>query len=646
MEMKNCGRPFSPELHKESNMNTDIYKRAEALKKHTTLKAAVESGTVEQFQDLSTSEAVILGLINQKVTIFIGIFGHGSTDLGEVMRIYEKAGVIRTVQVRNEVEASHTAAALRWHYGITPAVFTSIGPGALHALAGSLTPLSNGLGVYYLFGDETTHNEGPNMQQIPRREQELFLRLASTMGPAYTLHTPEAVFTALKRGTSQVHNPAGEKPFYLLMPMNIQPVITKGMNLLEFPSRAIIPKQICAEKESFKKAARLIENAERITVKTGGGARNIRPQTLKRFLDLTGSVYVHGPVVPGLLPTSDKRNMTVGGSKGSICGNYALAGCDLLIIIGARGVCQWDSSGTAFTNTRNIININTDEEDLAQYNRTLPLPGDAETVISELIMVLETWGASGFPAADLNDWQKDCGTKRQEWEKFKKLRFENPPIFDKKRGLKLLTQPAAIKAAVDFADSIGAVKYFDAGDVQANGFQITKDESPGQTFSEMGASYMGFAVSGLLASALVLKPDYPIAFTGDGSFMMNPQILIDAVEHKLIGMIILFDNRRMSAISSLQEAQYQNEYKTDDRVIVDYARMADSVKGVSGFTAESSLNSFKATLKKAYQYKGLSLVHIPVYYGDNEMGNLGAFGKWNVGNWCKDIQAEKHRLGF
>ena len=30
---------------------------------------------------------------------------------------------------------------------------------------------------------------------------------------------------------------------------------------------------------------------------------------------------------------------------------------------------------------------------------------------------------------------------------------------------------------------------------------------------------------------------YGIAFTGDGSFMMNPQILIDGVEHGVRGMI-------------------------------------------------------------------------------------------------------------
>ena len=92
--------------------------------------------------------------------------------------------------------------------------------------------------------------------------------------------------------------------------------------------------------------------------------------------------------------------------------------------------------------------------------------------------------------------------------------------------------------------------------MQANGFQIVEDDRTGDTFTEAGASYMGFAPSALLASAMAEEPRYGIAFCGDGSFMMNPQILVDGVEHGVRGMIVIFDNRRMAAITGLQIAQY------------------------------------------------------------------------------------------
>jgi len=101
--------------------------------------------------------------------------------------------------------------------GEKAAVVTSIGPGALQALAASIAPTSDGLGVWYLFGDETTEDEGPNMQQIPSHEQHGFLRMISAMGRTYTLHTPLALPTALRRGLNTVDHPHRAGPFYLLL---------------------------------------------------------------------------------------------------------------------------------------------------------------------------------------------------------------------------------------------------------------------------------------------------------------------------------------------------------------------------------------------------------------------------------------------
>ncbi len=609
-----------------------------------SLSKAVASGNLNQFVDISLNEALVLGLLNQGVTKYIGIFGHGSTDLGEVLRVYEESGLIKTYNVRNEVEASHVAAALRWQYGETAAVFTSIGPGALQALAASLMPLSNGLGVYYIFGDETTHAEGPNMQQIPGNEQELFLKLTSSMGKSYTLHTPEAIFTALKRGMDAVFNHEQAHPFYILLPMNTQAKMMKDCNILEFPSKTNTIKQIPSDKESFDKALELLLKYEKITVKVGNGAKDIPQELFTEFIELIDAAYVHGPIIQGLVDASHPQNMTVGGSKGSISGNFAMENCELLIVIGARAVCQWDSSGTSWKNVKEIININTRSEDALHFNRTLPLLGDAAEIVSVLVNILR---ANNINKGSSNsDWSQQYKAKRKEWLAFKKLRYTHTVLFDEKWNKELLTQPAAIKTVIDFADEIQAVKYFDAGDVQANGFQIIEDKKMDMTFTDNGASYMGFAVSGILASAIAEKPVYPIAFTGDGCFMMNPQILIDAVQFGLYGMIVLFDNRCMAAIAGLQKAQYGKAYKTDDNIKVDYVQMATSVEGVKGFFGGYSTESLRDALKNAYQHKGLSLVHVPVYYGNDELGGMGVFGNWNVGNWCDDVQKEKHRLGF
>jgi 3D-(3,5/4)-trihydroxycyclohexane-1,2-dione acylhydrolase (decyclizing) len=61
-----------------------------------------------------------------------------------------------------------------------------------------------------------------------------------------------------------------------------------------------------------------------------------------------------------------------------------------------------------------------------------------------------------------------------------------------------------------------------------------------------------------------------------------------------------------------------------------------------GTTPEALRNA----LEQAYAHQGLSLIHIPVYAGEHELGGLGVFGAWNVGNWCEEVQKKHHRLGF
>ncbi len=182
------------------------------------------------------------------------------------------------------------------------------------------------------------------------------------------------------------------------------------------------------------------------------------------------------------------------------------------------------------------------------------------------------------------------------------------------------------------------MKLFDAGDVQANGFQIVEDDQPFETFTETGASYMGFATAALMASAIADQPQYPIAFSGDGSFMMNPQVLLDGAEHHLRGTLIIFDNRRMAAISGLQNAQYGAEFRTNDSVAVDYLRIASAFPGVLALSGGDTPETLRQALATARAHDGLAVVHVPVYAGDDPVGGLGVYGSWNVGSWVDDVE--------
>ena len=622
--------------------------RAAAIAKYGSLDAALVSDGFPRRHDLTMSEAVVLGLLRQNVRSYFAVFGHGSTVVAEVLRVYQEAGLVSVFNVRNEVEASHAAAALRWVTGKKAAVVTSIGPGALHALAASLVPASDGIGVWYIMGDETTEDEGLNMQQIPKYEQGLFLRLCSTIGHAYSLHTPLAVSAALRRGQALVDHPYRAGPFFLLLPMNTQAAMLNKFVLNELPQHVSL--KIGPATGDYKDAARRLLEAGRVVVRVGGGARGAEAE-VGELLELSDAVAVVSPMAGGVVPYSSQRNMTVGGSKGTLCGNYAMENADLLVAVGTRFVCQSDCSRTAYLRLKQVININAEIDAAINYNSdehyggSIALVGDIRLTLQQLLQELRRGRKKA--GANPSDWLKECSAHRAEWEQFKRQRYDHPLIFDEAWKEEVLTQPAAIKAAADWAKGKkDIVKFFDAGDVQANGFQIVEDESPGLTFTETGASYMGFAVSALLSTAAADSRFYGLAFTGDGSLTMNPQILIDGVQHGARGCILLLDNRRMAAITGLQMAQYGREFATSDSVEVDYLAWARSIKGILALDGGASVKDLRAALDKAYAHDGLSLVHVPVYSGDNELGGMGVFGRWNVGNWCESTQVLRHDIGL
>jgi 3D-(3,5/4)-trihydroxycyclohexane-1,2-dione acylhydrolase (decyclizing) len=43
-------------------------------------------------------------------------------------------------------------------------------------------------------------------------------------------------------------------------------------------------------------------------------------------------------------------------------------------------------------------------------------------------------------------------------------------------------------------------------------------------------------------------------------------------------------------------------------------------------------------MKSTHAHDGLSVVHVSVYCGPDELGGLGAWGEWNAGNWVADVQ--------
>src|ERR1700738_1943759 len=394
--------------------------RARAIRSAGSLEQALSSGGLAPHVEVSLSEGLILGLLRQGVSTFFAIFGHGSTDIANVLSVYDEEGVTRTINCRNEVEMAHAATALRWTYGEPAAVITSIGPGALQAMAGSLAAASNGVGLYHVYGDETTFGEGYNMQQVPKPQQGIYGRIAADIGEAYTLHTPQALRESLRRGACRVFHPYKSGPFYLMLPINTQPQMLE-LNLAALPQRPELPALAPVSTDVLDNACDFIASHARVMIKAGGGTRG-HDNAIRRLANAANAVVVLSPGASGVVADGDPRNMHVGGSKGSISGNYAMGDAELSIMAGSRAVCQADCSEIGYKSAKHVININGDITDVTHYNQTTALVGDISAIANALAERLEIRGASQLDSAK-QAWLQACIAKKKEWRDYRYARF-------------------------------------------------------------------------------------------------------------------------------------------------------------------------------------------------------------------------------
>jgi 3D-(3,5/4)-trihydroxycyclohexane-1,2-dione acylhydrolase (decyclizing) len=102
----------------------------------------------------------------------------------------------------------------------------------------------------------------------------------------------------------------------------------------------------------------------------------------------------------------------------------------------------------------------------------------------------------------------------------------------------------------------------------------------------------------------------------------------------------------MGAITGLQEAQYGVGFATWNTLKVDYLAWAGSIPGLLTLDGGRTPEVLRAALEQAGRHAGLSLIHVPVYYGPHELGGMGVFGRWNVGNWVEETQTLRHEIGL
>ena len=583
-----------------------------------------------RFQKMTVAEALAAFLVGNGIRYAFGVGGHGNTPLLEALYPYHRDGRLRVVDVQHEAIAAHAAAALKWVYGLESVVFTSIGPGWLNTLIAQNTGMSNGYGFLVLAGDKTTTYEGPNMQQLMRDGQFGFVRTAGAVSKAaYVLIDPRNVYTLAREALAKTREPAGAGPVNIFLPMNLQAADHEyNLDRLLRP----LPKPRCGlrpDPAQIREAVAAILRHPRITMRIGGGAAGAGPQ-IKALAERIGAAVVIGPVAMDAVESEFSLNVGPAGSKGSISGNFASESATLVISVGGRGVCQSDCSATLYTSALEFVNVNLNPVEATRFDG-ISVVGDAGAVLGDLLTALAAHPEKQPDPA----WLGEIAEAKRRWASYLEDYYAHPCVDGK------LTQPAVIKTIDEFINTHGGIKVYDAGDVQAHGFQVARHPAPKTFISDTGNSAMGFGICAAFALGLAPDGKYPTAIIGDGSFLIQAQAIRDMVKHGSRCTVVVLDNQAMGAITALQWAQEYRGFATCDppgAAPVDFAAMAQSM-GCAGFRAGSSLDSVVECLERARACGGPAVVDVKVAFGRDKYAALAAFGRWNVGPWSSAVEA-------
>jgi 3D-(3,5/4)-trihydroxycyclohexane-1,2-dione acylhydrolase (decyclizing) len=517
--------------------------------------------TEQATKRLTMAQAVIAFLKNQYVErdgreqpFFagcFGIFGHGNVaGIGQAL---QQMPEFRYYQARNEQAMVHiaTAYAKTKNRLQTLACTSSIGPGATNMVTGAALATINRLPVLLLPGDIfARRNVAPVLQQLESEHtQDISVNDCFKPVSRYwdRIMRPEQVLTALPEAMRVLTSPAETGAVTLALPEDVQ---TEAYAYPEafFRKRVWHISRNRPDRHALEQAAAWIRTSKRPLIVAGGGVIYAEAtDILRRFVDQTGIPVGETMAGKGSLPYDHPLSMGAIGATGTFAANRIAKDADLVIGIGTRYSDFTTSSKTAFQNPDvRFININAAAFDASKH-LALPLVGDAQVTLEELLDPLDSYHVEASYRAQAEQLHTVWDA---EVERIYTIRHTPLP-----------SQGELIGAVNELSDP-SAIMVCAAGSLPGDLHKLWRARHPKNYHMEYGYSCMGYEIAGGLGIKMAAPERDVYVMVGDGSYlMMNSEIVTSIQEHyKLI--IVLLDNSGFKSIGALSRSLGQEGFGT------------------------------------------------------------------------------------
>ena len=538
----------------------------------------------------TVAELLIDALADHGVTQVWGVVGDALNPVTDAIRREER---IEWVGVRHEEAGAFAASAQAQLTDRLAVCMGTVGPGAIHLLNGLYDAKKSHAPVLAICG------------QVPRGEigTDFFQEVDND-----TLFSDGAVFTATVTSPDQLPGLIEQAGNAALHERGVAVLTLPGdVGGLDLPKGTAVPRFVtdrppaAPSHEALARAAAAVNDAGRVTLLVGQGARHARAEVLELAERLSAPMVI---TLKGKEGLEDDNPYEVGQS--GLLGNHASAvafdGCDLLLMVGTdfpykeffpkgKAVVQLDANGTHIGRRTPVDH---------------PVVGDARLGLQALLPMLE-------PKPDRAHLDK-ARSSYDAWRE-RQQQFLDPGYDRKPKGLlrrkvdnpDSRIRPELLAALVDRYAADDAVFTTDTGMATTWLARFVRMRGSRRLLGSFNLGSMANAMPQALGAQGLDRQRQVVAFCGDGGLSMLMGDLITAVSHDLPVKLVVFDNGRLGMVKLEMEQVGLPEFGT---VLhnPDFARVAEAV-GMRGIRVERP-RDVEAAVREALEHDGPVLVDV------------------------------------
>lgn len=536
---------------------------------------------------MNGAQLLIEMLILKKIETIFGYPG------GAVLPLYDAlydCDRIQHVLVRHEQAAVHAADGYARATGRPGVALVTSGPGATNAVTGIATAFMDSVPLIVLTGQVSTELIGLDSFQevdiygmtmpvtkhnyivrdvadLPKIINEAF-HVATTGRPGPVLidlpkNVMNAQYVAEEQADAQDTPPfiRGYQPYYSIDPADIE---------------------LAAERLSF---------AERPLVLVGGGCMQEETSLLLREFAEQYSLPVASTLMGlGAFPSAHPLHLGMVGMHGTVAANRALQHADVVLCLGVRFSDRVTGSRKAFSPGSYKIQVDLDTSEL---NKNIPvdlaITGSCADLLRGLQQIIHT--------ADYSAWEEQIGTWSRRSAKSRK---------DQEAKL----TPQEVIRCLQRATAGDAIIATDVGQHQiwtATHYEFTEARS---FLTSGGLGTMGYGLPAAIGAAVAYPERHVVCITGDGSFQMNMQEIMTAVDHGLNVKVAILKNGYLGMVRQWQQLFLGKRYSSVRISSPDFVALAQSF-GAHGFRART-LDEAEQIIEHALHTDGLVIMEFDI----------------------------------